>query len=146
MTQRAVFLHVLSDLVSLIGVLIAGAVTWLTGWGVADPAVSIVIGGLIIYGSWAMRESVDILLESVPPHMDLDEVREGLMAVTGTTESHDLHVWCLASRQYALSAHAVIAPEADHDLRAGRDGRRARTQIQDSTHDCATRRRQPQGT
>jgi cobalt-zinc-cadmium efflux system protein len=116
MAQHAVFLHVLSDLVSSIGVLIAGAVTWLTGWGVADPAVSIVIGGLIIYGSWGLvRESVDILLESVPPHMDLDEVRDGLMAVTGTTEVHDLHVWCLASRQYALSAHAVVAPEADHD-------------------------------
>jgi len=116
MARRAVFLHVLSDLASSIGVLIAGAITWLAGRSMADPAVSILIGCLIIYGSWGLvRESVDILLESVPPHIDLNEVRDGLLAVTGTTEVHDLHVWCLASRQYALSAHAVVVAEADHD-------------------------------
>jgi cobalt-zinc-cadmium efflux system protein len=116
MAQRAVFVHVLSDLASSIGVLIAGAIAWLTGWSEADPAVSILIGALIIYGSWGLvRESVDILLESGPSHMDLDQVRGGLMDVSGTTEVHDLHVWCLASRQYALSAHAVVTPEADHD-------------------------------
>jgi cobalt-zinc-cadmium efflux system protein len=116
MARRAVFLHVLSDLASSIGVLIAGAIAWLTGWSVADPAVSILIGALIIYGSWGLvRESVDILLESGPSHMDLDQVRGGLMAVPGTTEVHDLHVWCIASRQYALSAHAVVTPEVDHD-------------------------------
>jgi cobalt-zinc-cadmium efflux system protein len=116
MARRAVFLHVLSDLASSIGVLIAGAITWLTGWSTADPVVSILIGGLIIYGSWGLvRESVDILLESVPPQIDLDEVRDRLLAITGTTEVHDLHVWCLASRQYALSAHAVVMAEVDHD-------------------------------
>jgi cobalt-zinc-cadmium efflux system protein len=116
MARRAVFLHVLSDLASSIGVLTAGGITWLTGWSTADPAVSILIGGLIIYGSWGLvRESVDILLESVPPNIDLNEVRDGLLAITGTTEVHDLHVWCLASRQYALSAHAVVVAEADHD-------------------------------
>jgi cobalt-zinc-cadmium efflux system protein len=116
MARQAVFLHVLSDLASSIGVLVAGTITWLTGWSTADPLVSILIGGLIIYGSWGLvRESVDILLESVPPHIDLNEVRDGLLAVTGMTEVHDLHVWCLASRQYALSAHAVVVAEADHD-------------------------------
>ncbi|MGA2412632.1 MAG: cation diffusion facilitator family transporter [Candidatus Binataceae bacterium] len=116
MARRAVFLHVLSDLVSSIGVLIAGAITWFTGWSAADPAVSIFIGALILYGSWGLvRESVDILLESVPSHMDLDEVRGDLMAIPGTMEVHDLHVWCLTSRQFALSAHAVVTPEADQD-------------------------------
>lgn len=116
MARRAVFLHVLSDLASSIGVLIAGTIAWLTGWSAADPAVGILIGALIIYGSWGLvRESVDILLESGPAHMDLDQVRGGLMGVHGTTEVHDLHVWCIASREYALSAHAVITPEADHD-------------------------------
>ena len=116
MARRAVFLHVLSDLASSIGVLIAGTIAWLTGWSVADPAVSILIGALIIYGSWGLvRESVDILLESGPAHMDLEQVRGGLMAIPGTTEVHDLHVWCIASREYALSAHAVVTVEADHD-------------------------------
>jgi len=116
MARRSVFLHVLSDLASSIGVLIAGAIAWLTGWSVADPAVSILIGALIIYGSWGLvRESVDILLESGPSHMDLEQVRSGMMAIAGATEVHDLHVWCIASREYALSAHAVITADADHD-------------------------------
>jgi cobalt-zinc-cadmium efflux system protein len=71
---------------------------------------------LIIYGSWELvRDGVDILMESVPSHIDLDELRQDLLAVKGTEEVHDLHVWCLTSRQLALSAHAVVAGAADQD-------------------------------
>jgi len=62
-----------------------------------------------------VREGVDILMEAVPSHIDLDELRDDLLAVDGTEEVHDLHVWCLTSRQFALSAHCVVAPAADHD-------------------------------
>jgi cobalt-zinc-cadmium efflux system protein len=114
--QRAVFLHVLSDLVGCSGVLVAGAVAYFTGWHGADPAVSFLIGGLIIYGSWGLiREGVDILMESVPAGIDLDRLRSELLAVRGAEEVHDLHVWCLGSRQFALSAHAVVSADARHD-------------------------------
>jgi len=116
MAVRSVFVHVVSDLVGSIGVLIAGALTWFTGWREADPLISIVIGCLIVYGSWELvRDGVDILMESVPSHIDLDELRRDLLAVKGTEEVHDLHVWCLTSRQLALSAHAVVAGAADQD-------------------------------
>ena len=116
MAQRAVFLHVLSDLMGAGGVLIAGAIAYFTGWQSADPAVSFLIGGLIIYGSWGLvREGVDILMESVPANLDLDELRADLLAVDGAEEVHDLHVWSLATHQFALSAHAVVARDADHD-------------------------------
>jgi cobalt-zinc-cadmium efflux system protein len=116
MAMRAVFVHVISDLVGSIGVLASGALTYFTGWMQADPAVSILIGCLVLYGSWGLvREGVDILMESVPRHIDLDEMRTDLLAVTGTEEVHDLHVWCLTTRQIALSAHAVVAVGADRD-------------------------------
>lgn len=116
MAVRAVFVHVVSDLVGSIGVLIAGALTLFTGWRQADPIVSIVIGCLIVYGSWELvRDGVDILMESVPSHINLDELRDDLLAVRGTDEVHDLHVWCLTSRQLALSAHAVVENAADQD-------------------------------
>jgi len=116
MALRAVFVHVVSDLVGSVGVLIAGALTFFTGWREADPIISIVIGCLIVYGSWELvRDGVDILMESVPAHIDLDELRQDLLAVTGTEEVHDLHVWCLTSRQLALSAHAVVGGAADQD-------------------------------
>lgn len=116
MAVRSVFVHVVSDLVGSIGVLLAGAVTFFSGWREADPVISILIGCLIVYGSWELvRDGVDILMESVPSHIDLDELRQDLLAVTGTEEVHDLHVWCLTSRQLALSAHAVVAGAADQD-------------------------------
>ena len=115
MALRAVFMHVVSDLISSVGVLVAGVFTYL-GWRQADSSVSFLIGGLIIYGSWGLiREGVDILMESVPADVDLDELRKDLLAITGTRELHDLHVWCLTSHQFALSAHAVVAEDADQD-------------------------------
>lgn len=116
MAIRAVFVHVLSDLLGSIGVLSAGVIIYFTRWRQADPAASILIGALVLYGSWGLvREGVDILMESVPAGIDLDGLRRDLLAVEGTEEIHDLHVWCLTSRQFALSAHAVITPDADHD-------------------------------
>jgi len=116
MAMRAVFVHVISDLVGSVGVLASGALNYFTGWMQADPAVSILIGCLVLYGSWGLvREGVDILMESVPSHIDLDEMRNDLLAVSGTEEVHDLHVWCLTTRQIALSAHAVVAADADRD-------------------------------
>jgi cobalt-zinc-cadmium efflux system protein len=116
MAMRAVFVHVVSDLLGSIGVLASGALTYFTAWPQADPAVGILIGFLVLYGSWGLvREGVDILMESVPRHIDLDQMRTDLLAVSGTEEVHDLHVWCLTTRQIALSAHAVVAADADRD-------------------------------
>jgi cobalt-zinc-cadmium efflux system protein len=112
---RAVIAHVVSDMVGSVGVLLAGALTYL-GWRQADSGVSFLIGCLIIYGSWGLiREGVDILMESVPADVNLDELRRDLLAINGTRELHDLHVWCLTSHQFALSAHAVVAEDVDQD-------------------------------
>jgi cobalt-zinc-cadmium efflux system protein len=113
---RAVFVHVISDLIGTFGVMLAGALVYFFGWRQADSLVSLLIGGLVLYSSWGLvREGVDILMESVPEHINLEELRRDLLAVRDTEEVHDLHVWCLASRQFALSAHAVVTREADQD-------------------------------
>ena len=70
----------------------------------------------MLYSSWDLvREGVDILMESVPGHIDLDQLRKDLLAVHGTEEVHDLHVWCLTTREVALSAHCVVTGAVDHD-------------------------------
>lgn len=115
MALRAVTIHVVSDLIGSLGVLLAGALTYI-GWSRADSGVSFLIGCLIIYGSWGLiREGVDILMESVPAGVNLDELQKDLLGISGTRELHDLHVWCLTSRQFAFSAHAVVAQDADQD-------------------------------
>lgn len=116
MALRAVFVHVVSDMIGSFGVMLSGALIYFTGWWQADPAVSIFIGCIVLYNSWGLvKEGVDILMESVPATIDLEELRNDLLSVTGTREVHDLHVWCLTTRQFALSAHAVVSPGADQD-------------------------------
>ena len=113
---RAVFVHVMSDLIGTFGVMLSGALVFFFEWRQADAVVSLLIGALVLYSSWGLvREGVDILMESVPAHIDLEELRHDLLAIRDTEEVHDLHVWCLASRQFALSAHAVVTREADQD-------------------------------
>lgn len=115
MALRSVVIHIASDLTGSIGVLLAGALTYI-GWRRADSGVSFLIGCLIIGGSWGLiREGVDILMESVPASINLNELQKDLLGITGTRELHDLHVWCLTSHQFALSAHAVVAEDADQD-------------------------------
>ncbi len=113
---RGAYLHVLSDLLGSVGAAAAGLIIVLTGWTAADAVASGLIAALILVSSWALvREAVDVLMEAVPAHIDLDALRASLERVPGTDEVHDLHVWSLTTGRYALSAHAVVAVDHDAD-------------------------------
>ncbi len=103
---RGAWLHVLSDALGSVGAIVGGFLIWSFKWYWADPAVSIVIGILVIYSSWALlRETVAVLMEEAPRNIDVDEVRKVMTNVEGVTDVHDLHVWSITSGMVALSAH-----------------------------------------
>jgi cobalt-zinc-cadmium efflux system protein len=107
---RGAYLHVLSDMLGSVGAIAAGVVIIMTGWTPADPIISAIVALLILLSSWRLvRESVDILLEAVPSHIDLGAVRSAIAEIEGVEEVHDLHVWTLTSGYLAMSGHAVIA-------------------------------------
>ena len=107
---KAAYYEVLSDAVSAIGVILAGAIVWATGWYYADPLVSAGIGLFILPRTWALlKEAVGVLLEGTPSHVDLNALRASMEAVPGVTRVHDLHVWTITSGMHALSAHAGVA-------------------------------------
>jgi cobalt-zinc-cadmium efflux system protein len=113
---RGAMLHVLSDLFGSVGVVASGLVVLTTGWTSADALASVVIAGLILIGSFGLiREAVDVLMEAVPRHIDLDALRQTLEGVPGATEVHDLHVWSLTTGHCALSAHAVVEEGVTQD-------------------------------
>jgi len=113
---RGAYLHVLSDLLGSMAAVAAGVVILTMGWNAADAVVSALIAGLILFSSWALvREAVDVLMEAVPAHVDVDALRRALERVPGTDEVHDLHVWSLTTGRYALSAHAVVRNHVDDD-------------------------------
>jgi cobalt-zinc-cadmium efflux system protein len=111
---RGAFLHVVSDALGSVGAIAAGLVMLLTGWYVADPLISILIGLLILYSSWNLvKESFSVLMQAVPRGIRLEDVQQALEEVEGVSKVHDLHVWAVTSDIFTLSAHAVVENGGD---------------------------------
>jgi cobalt-zinc-cadmium efflux system protein len=121
LNMRGALLHVMSDAIGSVGAIAAGAIMLATGWYVADPLISIFIGALVLYSSWSLvKDSLSVLMQSVPKGIHLDEVRQTIEAVDGVNKVHDLHVWSVTSDIYTLSAHAVIDNGGDfHEVLNG---------------------------
>jgi cobalt-zinc-cadmium efflux system protein len=109
LNTRSAFLHVLGDALSSVGVLVAAAVMAFTGWPWVDPLISIGISAVVVVGGWrVLREAVDVLLETVPPHVDVAGVEQALASIPSVCAVHDLHIWTVGSGMVALSAHLVV--------------------------------------
>jgi len=106
---KGAFLHMWSDALSSIGVIVAGIVIMVTGWNYADPLISVLIGALILRGALRLVwESTNILLEAAPGHIDMGRVTEAVTGVPGVKDIHDVHLWTLTSGIYAMSGHLLI--------------------------------------
>jgi cobalt-zinc-cadmium efflux system protein len=105
---RGAFMHMAADALVSLGVVVAGLVILLTGWQWLDPLVSLVINGVIVWGTWSLLTgSLTMSLNAVPPNVDLGKVREFLLRLPGVSGVHDLHVWCLSTTEVALTCHLV---------------------------------------
>ncbi len=114
MNLRGAYLHVLGDLLGSVATIVAAVLISTTGWDVLDPVASLLVTLLIVRSAWRLvRESVDVLLEATPAHIDIADVRAAIGGIRGVDDVHDLHVWTLASGVLAMSAHATV-PDADH--------------------------------
>lgn len=108
---RGAWLHLLTDALGSVSAIVGGVLIWKFGWTWADPLVSFAIGALVIYASWdLLRESVAVLLEGTPAHIDLGAVEQAMLQVEGVEDIHDLHVWTITSGMDAMSGHAVVSP------------------------------------
>jgi len=106
---RGAFLHIIGDALSSVGVIIGGIVIFYTGWYLIDPILSILIAVGIIIGAGALViESVNILLESAPSHINIATVAAEIGNINGVREAYHIHLWTITSGVYALSAHVLI--------------------------------------
>jgi cobalt-zinc-cadmium efflux system protein len=111
---RGAFLHIVSDALGSVGAIVAGLIMLLTGWYVADPLISVLIGLLILHSSWSLvKESLSVLMQAVPKGIRLEDVQQALEEVEGVSKVHDLHVWAVTSDLFTLSAHAVVENGGD---------------------------------
>ena len=107
---RSAFLHLMGDVLSTIGAVIAGVVIRYTNWNWLDPLVSVLIGFLILWSAWSiLREAIDILMEGTPADIDMDAMIRDITSVDGVRGVHDLHVWSITRAMRTLSAHLVTA-------------------------------------
>lgn len=141
---RGATLEVLSDMVGSIGVIVAAAIIYFTGWGYADALVAGAIGLFILPRTYTlMRQAVRILMEVSPPHIDVDAVERELRALEGVTDVHDLHIWTITSGIEAASAHVmVVSDDRIHPVLdqarlvlAGWGVTRPTVQVEPETHD-----------
>ena len=116
---RGAFLHVVTDLAAFIATAVAGAFILVTGWDRADPIVSLGVAALMVWAAVGLlRESTRIFLEGSPGEIDPGEVGRAIASTPSVVEVHDLHVWTVTSGFPALSAHVLVAPDADcHGIR-----------------------------
>lgn len=113
--MRGALLHVISDGAGSVGALLAGFIILQTRWYRADAIVTVLIcGGIVLTAFWLLRDSVNILLEGAPAHLDIDEIRAALKEIPGVTDVHDLHLWSLTQGKDSMSGHLVLEAGRDH--------------------------------
>jgi len=112
---QGVFLHIVADTLGSMGAISAGLIIFFTGWYQVDPLISIMIGILIFYSSGRLvLESVNVLLEGVPPHIDVEELEHRILELKDVKDVHDLHVWCITpTKMCTMSAHILVEKETD---------------------------------
>ena len=106
---RGAFLHMAADAIVTAGVVVAGIAIALTGWLWLDPAVSLAVSAVIVYGTWDLvRQALRLALDAVPQGVDAGAVRTHLLALPGVTALHDLHIWGMSTTETALTCHLVM--------------------------------------
>ncbi|HEX2179099.1 MAG TPA: cation diffusion facilitator family transporter [Actinomycetota bacterium] len=143
---RAAYLEVVSDALGSVAVIVAAVVLQVTGWPYVDPIAGAAIGLFILPRTWRLTsQTLRILVQAAPPHLDLDEISNALLELEGVVDVHDLHCWTLTSDMEVASAHLKVCRGADtgvilHSARRVLADRfsvdHATLQIEDETADC----------
>lgn len=113
---KSAFIHVLGDLLGSAGAIAAALMIALFGWQLADPIASVIVSLIILKSGWQVtRASINVLMESKPDNLDLEEVRSRIGEVEGVRGLHDLHIWTITSGFLSLSCHLTVDDQADRD-------------------------------
>jgi len=132
---RSAFVHLMGDVLSTIGAVVAGVIIHFTKANWLDPLVSVLIGVLILYNAWGiLRDALDILLEAKPRDIDSTKLVEDILQVQGVLGVHDLHIWSLTQSLRTMSAHILTD---DLSISAGAEIQRQINEIVDRRYNIA---------
>lgn len=106
---RSVWLHVLGDTLSSVGVIVSGMIIYFTGWAYADPIASAVIGGIIIWGGIRLvRDTVSVFLNLTPKGFNVEKLVKKITDIPDVIDIHHVHLWPVAHNNIAFSAHILV--------------------------------------
>jgi cobalt-zinc-cadmium efflux system protein len=144
---RGAFLHMAADAAVSVGVVLAGWAILVTGMRWIDPAVSLVIAAVIVWGTWSLlHDSINLALQGVPEGIEMPAVRAYLASLPHVTAVHDLHVWPMSTTETALTAHLVrdvtdcdcsLLDQAARELRVRFQIHHATIQFETADHECS---------
>ncbi len=111
---KSAYLHVLADALGSVGTIIAALSIMFWHITIVDPLVSLLIAVIISRsGYYVLKEALYVLMEAVPPHIQLADIETQFSKIHGVDDVHDLHVWSLTSDYLALTAHIIVVDDAD---------------------------------
>jgi cobalt-zinc-cadmium efflux system protein len=106
---RSALYHVFSDILGSLSAIAAAILIYFFGWYAADSIASVLVALIVLYSGWnIIRESIHILMEGVPEHLNIQEIKASILCLNEVCDVHDLHVWTVTSGFPALSCHVVI--------------------------------------
>ena len=110
---KGAYLEVWADMLGSLGVIVGALLIMATGWTLADPIIAVLIGLWVLPRTWTLvREAGQVLMQGAPLGLEVDAVRDAMLAHPGVLTVHDLHVWALGSKEPILTAHVVVADPA----------------------------------
>jgi len=120
LNMKGAYLHLAYDALISVGVVVAAAAMYFTGWLWLDGAVGLLVVVVIIWGTWGLlMDSVNMILDAVPQHIDREAVHNYLLGIDGVSEVHDLHIWALSTNESCLTAHLVMPENTLWDAESG---------------------------
>ncbi|MBC7399295.1 MAG: cation transporter [Mucilaginibacter sp.] len=132
---KGAYMHMAMDAVVSLGVVISGVVIYFTNLYWIDSVVGLIIGIVILQGTWGLlKDSLRLEMDGVPKDMDLTKIKTELLKAKGVVDIHHMHVWALSTTENALTAHLVIAPADLHLFDSIKQDLRHRLQHLDINH------------
>ena len=113
---KSAYLHLMTDALVSVGVVVAGLIISFTGITWIDPLISLVIMAVVIFSTWGLlTESPRLSLDAVPAGIDVNKIKSAILKTDGVTRVFHIHVWAMSTTKNALTVHLIIDKELNHE-------------------------------
>lgn len=109
MNIKAAYLHLLSDALVSLALVVGGIIIYYTHWFWIDAVLSLVIVAVIIKSTWSLlKSSLRLSLDAVPENVDVKKIENNISAIKGVENIHHIHAWAISTKMNALTAHILV--------------------------------------